>query len=135
MLRTLDLTAVTGGYRSHLPRAEFDVSAAMEVVHPVCEAVRLRGTDALGEYSQRFDGVVPDQFRVPAEVLEAAARELDPELGAAFRESIARRRAAEIGPRRPAQPAFPAVPRRWGQPLVAELHRPARRRARRSSSP
>ena len=90
MLRTVDLTGFTSGYRSHLPRAEFDVEAATAVVRPVCEDVRVRGVEALADYSQRFDGVVPEHFRVPAEALEAAADELDPELAAAFAARVAR---------------------------------------------
>ena len=58
----------------------------------VCDAVRDRGTEALAEYSQRFDGVVPRTFRVPGRVLAEAAEQLDPELREAFEESIRRRR-------------------------------------------
>ncbi len=92
VLRTVDLTGFTSGYRSHLPRAEFDVEAATAVVQPVCEDVRVRGVEALADYSLRFDGVVPESFRVPAGALERAADQLDPELAAAFTESIRRRR-------------------------------------------
>ncbi len=92
MLRTVDLTGITSDYRSQLPRADFDVDAALEVVRPICADVHARGAEALTDYSQRFDGVVPDSFRVPAEVLERCARELDPLLAEAFTESIRRRR-------------------------------------------
>ncbi len=64
----------------------------MEAVRGVCDAVRDRGTEALAEYSQRFDGVVPRTFRVPGRVLAEAAEQLDPELREAFEESIRRRR-------------------------------------------
>ncbi len=44
--------------RDLLPRAEFDVEAALETVRPICEDVRHRGaTAALIEYGERFDGV------------------------------------------------------------------------------
>ena len=92
MLRTVDLTGVEGDYRAHVPRAELDVTGAMRTVREVCDAVRDRGTEALVEYSQRFDGVVPRTFRVPGRVLAEAAKQLDPELREAFEESIWRRR-------------------------------------------
>ncbi|MBA8795167.1 histidinol dehydrogenase [Friedmanniella endophytica] len=95
MLRTLDLRNRAGGdrdYRDLLPRAEFDVDAAVEVVRPICDAVRDHGEHALREYSERFDHVVPERFRVPAEALGRALNELDPELRAAFETSITRRR-------------------------------------------
>ncbi|HSO70763.1 MAG TPA: histidinol dehydrogenase [Arachnia sp.] len=92
MLRVLDLTGVNDAYRDHLPRGQFDVEAAVSVVAPIVEAVAHRGEDALREFSQRFDGVVPTHLRVPAEALARAAEELDPELAAAFAEAIRRRR-------------------------------------------
>ncbi|WP_130873999.1 histidinol dehydrogenase [[Pseudopropionibacterium] massiliense] len=92
MLRTVDLTSIDGGYRAHVPRAALDVAGAMEAVRGVCDAVRDQGTEALAEYSQRFDGVVPRTFRVPGRVLAEAAEQLDPELREAFEESIRRRR-------------------------------------------
>ena len=92
MLRTVDLTAVETDYRAHLPRAPFDVDAAIHVVQPICDDVRDRGEEALREYSQKFDGVVPESLRVPVEVLAGCLEELDPDLRAAFEESIRRRR-------------------------------------------
>jgi histidinol dehydrogenase len=88
----LDFRSLDGGYRQVMPRAAIDVDSAVEVVRPVCEAVRDRGVQALEEFSQRFDHVVPDSFRVPAEALIRAEAELDPELREAFAESIRRRR-------------------------------------------
>lgn len=78
-------------YRAVIPRGTFDVERALETVRPICEAVRLRGTDALTEFSQRFDRVVPESFRVPAEVLARCADELDADVRAALTESIRRR--------------------------------------------
>ena len=92
MLRTVDLTDLMGDYRAHIPRAALDVAGAMDAVREVCDAVRERGTDALAEYSQRFDGVVPVTFRVPERVLVESAEQLDPKLREAFEESIRRRR-------------------------------------------
>ncbi len=93
MLRTIDLRGTTvADYRSVLPRAAFDVAAAVEQVRPIVEAVAERGEAALAEFSERFDRVVPATFRVPAEALAAAEAGLAPNVRAAFVEAIYRRR-------------------------------------------
>ncbi|MFF3728888.1 histidinol dehydrogenase [Streptomyces sp. NPDC002476] len=76
--------------RDLLPRAEFDVEAALEKVRPICEDVHHRGDAALIEYAERFDGVRLDQVRVPAAALTEALAGLDPLVRAALEESIAR---------------------------------------------
>ncbi|GAA2602484.1 histidinol dehydrogenase [Streptomyces tubercidicus] len=81
-----------GALRDLLPRAEFDVEAALEQVRPICEDVRHRGTAALIDYARRFDGVEIEQVRVPAEALRAALDGLDPAVRAALEESIRRAR-------------------------------------------
>ncbi|MEW2585126.1 histidinol dehydrogenase [Streptomyces virginiae] len=81
-----------GALRDLLPRAEFDVEAALEKVRPICEDVHHRGTAALIEYAQKFDGVTLEQVRVPAEALGTALDELDPAVRAALEESIRRAR-------------------------------------------
>lgn len=92
MLRTVDLTQLSGDFRRLIPRAPVDVAQAMDAVRGVTEDVRERGVEALREYSQRFDQVVPESFRVPQELLARAEAELDPDLRRAFEESIRRRR-------------------------------------------
>jgi histidinol dehydrogenase len=93
VLRTIDLRGTTvADYRSVLPRAAFDVAAAVEQVRPIVEAVAERGSAALAEFSERYDHVVPASFRVPAEALAAAEAGLTPGLRAAFVEAIDRRR-------------------------------------------
>ena len=87
-------------YAAVLPRAAFDVEAAVGVVRPICADVAERGVTALAEYSARFDQVVPEEFAVPAESLEQAAAQLDPQLRTAFDVAIDRRRrvsVAEVG--------------------------------------
>ena len=79
-------------YRGVLPRAEFDVAAAVEQVRPIVDGVAERGIAALAEFSERFDHVVPASFRVPAEALAAAEAGLAPNIRAAFVEAIDRRR-------------------------------------------
>ncbi|MER6047081.1 histidinol dehydrogenase [Streptomyces sp. NPDC001793] len=78
--------------RDLLPRAEFDVEAALEKVRPICEDVRHRGTAALIEYARRFDGVEIERVRVPAEALTEALDALDPKVRAALEESVRRAR-------------------------------------------
>ncbi|OAH14417.1 histidinol dehydrogenase [Streptomyces jeddahensis] len=78
--------------RDLLPRADFDVSAALEKVRPICEAVHHRGDAALIDYAEMFDGVRLDQVRVPAAALQRALDELDPAVRAGLEESIRRAR-------------------------------------------
>jgi histidinol dehydrogenase len=93
VLRTIDLRGTTvADYRSVLPRAAFDVAAAVEQVRPIVEAVAVRGEAALVEFSERFDHVVPASFRVPLEALAEAEAGLAPNVRAAFVEAIDRRR-------------------------------------------
>jgi len=86
--------------REVLPRAEFDVEAALSVVRPICEDVRHRGADALRDLGERFDGVRPEQLRVPAAVLTVALERLDPEVRAALDEAIRRARIVHRDQRR-----------------------------------
>jgi histidinol dehydrogenase len=93
VLATIDLRGVSvPDYRAVVPRAGFDVAAATAVVQPILDAVAQRGAAALAEFSERFDHVVPQSFRVPAEALAQALASLDPEVRAAFEVAIDRRR-------------------------------------------
>jgi histidinol dehydrogenase len=88
-----DAPPTPGGIdRGLLPRAEFDVEAALEKVRPICEDVRHRGTAALIDYAERFEGVRIERARVPAEAIEKALAGLDPAVRAALEESIRRAR-------------------------------------------
>ncbi|OEJ51154.1 histidinol dehydrogenase [Streptomyces agglomeratus] len=78
--------------RDLLPRADFDVQAALDKVRPICEDVHHRGTAALIEYAEKFDGVKLERVRVPAEALSTALEGLDPKVRAALEESIRRAR-------------------------------------------
>lgn len=52
VLRIVDVTSeTTNDLRCAVPRADFDVDAAMAAVIPVCSAVRDRGVEALRELS------------------------------------------------------------------------------------
>jgi histidinol dehydrogenase len=93
MIRRIDLRgSALADYREVVPRADLDVDAAVEIVRPICEAVRNGGVEAIRELSQRFDGVAPDQLRVPQTALHRALDELDPAVRAGLEESIARLR-------------------------------------------
>ncbi|MFF3945414.1 histidinol dehydrogenase [Streptomyces sp. NPDC001902] len=87
-----DAFPADGVDRDLLPRAELDVEAALEKVRPICEDVKHRGTAALIDYAEKFDGVTIDQVRVPAEALTRALAELDPKVRAALEESVRRAR-------------------------------------------
>ncbi|MEU8518536.1 histidinol dehydrogenase [Streptomyces sp. NBC_01216] len=89
-----------GALRDLLPRAEFDVEAALEKVRPICEDVHHRGDAALVEYAERFDGVSLTHVRVPAEALARALEELDPAVRAALEESVRRTRIVHRAQRR-----------------------------------
>jgi histidinol dehydrogenase len=86
--------------RESLPRAEFDVEAALSAVRPICQDVRHRGAQALRDLGERFDGIRPAQLRVPAEVLTTALDLLDPDVRAALEETIRRARIVHQDQRR-----------------------------------
>ncbi len=80
-------------YRDAVPRAEFDVEAAIPAVHAICEAVRTRGLEAILEMSQQYDGVTQTDIEVPPEAMRDALERLDPDIRAGLEESIRRLRA------------------------------------------
>ncbi|HEV2636882.1 MAG TPA: histidinol dehydrogenase [Actinocrinis sp.] len=91
-LRGTDLADGSVDLRGLVPRAELDVTAAVELVRPICRDVQERGEAALIEYGERFDGVRLEQVRVPAGAPARALAELDPAVRAALEESIRRAR-------------------------------------------
>jgi histidinol dehydrogenase len=98
MLRRIDLRGGGPGdpavdYRTVVPRADLDVESALEVVRPICEAVRDRGVPAILELSARFDKVQQDDIVVPPAALHDALAELDPAVRAGLEESVRRLRA------------------------------------------
>ncbi|ANN19038.1 histidinol dehydrogenase [Amycolatopsis orientalis] len=78
--------------RRTLPRAEYDVDAALHHVRPVVEAVRERGVEAVLEYTEKFDKVRPTGVRVAASELTSALENLDPAVREALEEAIVRAR-------------------------------------------
>ncbi|MFI6129128.1 histidinol dehydrogenase [Micromonospora sp. NPDC051141] len=100
MLNRIDLRGGVPDPRRLLPRAQLDVSVAVERIRPLVEAVREHGYPAIREASERFDGVAPEHLRVPVEVIRAAEGELDPQVRAALLESITRARRVHADQRR-----------------------------------
>jgi histidinol dehydrogenase len=92
VISRIDLRGSQGDPREALPRADVDVADATERVRPLCEDVRHRGTEALVELTERFDGVRLTDIRVPKDVIATALAELDPAVRAALEESIRRAR-------------------------------------------
>ncbi|ROT31199.1 histidinol dehydrogenase [Micromonospora sp. HM5-17] len=100
MLNRIDLRGSGRDPRQVLPRAQLDVTAAAEQVRPIVEAVREHGFTAIRDLTHRFDGVLLDRFRVPAEAIAQAESALEPEVRAALVESIARARRVHADQRR-----------------------------------
>ncbi|MEU7713891.1 histidinol dehydrogenase [Micromonospora chalcea] len=100
MLNRIDLRGGARDPRRLLPRAQLDVSVAVERIRPLVEAVREHGYPAIREASERFDGVSPERLRVPVETIRAAEGELDPQVRAALLESINRARKVHDDQRR-----------------------------------
>jgi histidinol dehydrogenase len=76
--------------RDELPRAVTSAQEAIAAVTLICQEVRESGISALKAHSEKFDAVVPKDFRVPAEELQAALANQSPELTAAIEIAIER---------------------------------------------
>ncbi|AFM17299.1 histidinol dehydrogenase [Mycolicibacterium chubuense NBB4] len=103
VLRRIDLRGETlsaARLRTALPRGGVDVDAVVPRVRPIVEEVAQRGAEAALDYGASFDGVRPEQVRVPADKLEEALRMLDPGVRAALQVAIDRARAVHADQRR-----------------------------------
>ena len=100
MLNRIDLRGSRRDPRGLLPRAQLDVSVAVEKIRPVVEAVREHGFTAIREATARFDGVKLDQLRVPTSALADAAEALEADVRAALLEAIRRARMVHEDQRR-----------------------------------
>lgn len=77
--------------RDELPRANVADNLEIEAsVRALCEEIRTQGLEALRSHAQRFDRVLPAEFRVPQSEIAAAVKQLSPELRSAVEEAIAR---------------------------------------------
>lgn len=79
-----------------IPRASVSIESVSEAVESLIGEVRDNPLAALQSHAQKFDGVVPDSFRVPASELDAALAELEPGLRSAIEEAIDRVRKVSV---------------------------------------
>lgn len=103
LLRRIDLRGAAlsaAGLRTALPRGGVDVDAVVPKVRPIVDAVASRGAEAALEYGATFDGIRPDQVRVPSEKLSDALHQLDADVRAALQVAIERARAVHADQRR-----------------------------------
>ena len=103
LLRRIDLRGTplsAAGLRTALPRGGVDVDTVVPKVKPIVEAVAHRGAEAALEYGESFDGVRPEQVRVPSEKLGAALRTLPADVRSALQVAIERARAVHADQRR-----------------------------------
>jgi histidinol dehydrogenase len=100
VLNRIDLRGSATDPRGLLPRAQLDVSVAVDKIRPVVEAVREHGAAAVREATERFDGVTLGALRVPAEAIAAAVQALDADVRAALTEAITRTRKVHTDQRR-----------------------------------
>lgn len=100
MLRLIDLRDSHADPRQVVPRAAMDLVDAEAVIRPVLDAVRDGGASAVLEACERFDGVRPQTLRVPHDVIERAAAELDPGVRRALEVAIERARRVHADQRR-----------------------------------
>jgi histidinol dehydrogenase len=97
MIQTIDLRGrrpTPGELRALVHRAEVDVAAAIPVATELIRDVRERGTDALDDQADRFDGGRAAAIRVDPAAITAAVAQLPSEIRAALDEVIARERVA-----------------------------------------
>lgn len=93
LIRRIDLRGKQlskSDYRKTLPRAALDIDAALSQVQPIIAQVRSGSENDLLELGERFDGVRPQNIRVPKNVIAAALEKLDPNLRAVIEEAIRR---------------------------------------------
>lgn len=73
-----------------LPRAKSIDNSVTDKVSEIIEQVRQDGLAALKNHAERFDGVIPANFRVPKQAIAQALAALDPALRSAVEEAIRR---------------------------------------------
>ncbi len=93
VIRRVDLrgqTLTKSAYQRLLPRADMDIDAALIAIAPILEQVKNGDADTLIALGEKFDGVAPEQIRVPREKLSDALDHLDPDIRSALEEAIRR---------------------------------------------
>ena len=79
-----------------IPRASVSIESVSEAVESLIGEVRDNPLAALQSHAQKFDGVLPHSFRVPASELDAALADLEPGLRSAIEEAIDRVRKVSL---------------------------------------
>ena len=93
IIRTLDLRNTQlskRGYQSKLPRAKMDIAKAMEAIVPIISAVEKGDENTLLDLAEKYDGVRPQNIRVPKSEIKLALKNLDPKVRKALEISITR---------------------------------------------
>ena len=93
LIRRIDLRGKQlskSDYRKTLPRAALDIDAALSQIDPIIAQVRSGNENDLLELGERFDGIRPQNIRVPKDVIANALVKLDPNLRAVIEEAIRR---------------------------------------------
>ena len=80
--------------RRSVPRPELDITAAAEAASVLISDVRERGVQALLDQAERFDGIRPDELRVPSSQIAKAVDRLPHDVRTALEHSIERVRTA-----------------------------------------
>jgi histidinol dehydrogenase len=73
-----------------IPRARISIASVSADVEKLIAELKSGGAKALRDHAMRFDGVVPEDFRVKESALQKALDHLDPELRVAIETAIAR---------------------------------------------
>ncbi|MEY3254638.1 MAG: hypothetical protein RJA01_644 [Actinomycetota bacterium] len=87
-------------YQRLLPRAQFDIDAALLAVKPIIQAVKEGDESTLKDLSLKYDGVAPESIRVPKSVIDQALQQLDPALKQVILEAIRRVRIVHLDQKR-----------------------------------
>ena len=103
MMRLVDLRGQRlskSAYNNLIPRAALDVAQAMKLVEPILARVKNGNESDLIALAKEFDGVAPQQIKVPREALTRALKELDPKIRTALEISAERIRTVHNDQRR-----------------------------------
>jgi histidinol dehydrogenase len=79
-----------GQVNSLIPRAKISIASVSADVEKLIAEFKSGGVSALEDHAMRFDGVVPESFKIPVSELEKALADLDPELRFAIETAISR---------------------------------------------
>ena len=81
---------MSGALSDHLPRPEVPSGGPVDVVREILATVRERGDDAVREFTERFDGVIVADSRVPVADLTGALDRVPSDVREALKAAAAR---------------------------------------------